>query len=189
MEKFGNTRVLVEAVNAEIEKLKILNTDKIFIDLVEKLEKIKIDMEAVDKIEEISNTNTITMIEAKLPSTVKQDWIKEIIREGYEKLSTKNKFFKFFDFLANYKLMAEYETMETPGIKAQTHLFTAPQAGRTGQTGQTGGVKGGEVCNSPHKSKGTGSGSGSSFPLKPCIACSDRVTDEDYLLHSVETFE
>ena len=40
VEKFGTTRVLVEAVNAEIEKLKLPPIDKMFIDLVKKLKKI-----------------------------------------------------------------------------------------------------------------------------------------------------
>ena len=82
LEKFGTTRVLMEVVNAKFEKLKIPNTDKIFVELVKKIEKIMIGMEAVDKVDEISNANTISKIEAKLPSTVKYDWIKDIIREG-----------------------------------------------------------------------------------------------------------
>ena len=42
-------------------------------------------LKSCDLESEISNTQTIMSIEAKLPSTVKQDWIKEIICECYEK--------------------------------------------------------------------------------------------------------
>ena len=199
VEKFGTTRVLVEAVNAEIERLKLPTTDKMFVELVEKLEKIKIDMEAVDKLDEISNAHTIAKIEAKLPSTVKQDWVKEVISKKYEKGSTKDKFNKFFEFLAGYKLMAEYETSEIPGVKAYTHLFTVPKSpvssgpimqtpvscspgsGGCGQGDKGGGNKGGKAKKSRPCDQ--------SFPLKPCIACNDGATDEDCLLHDVESCE
>ena len=90
-EKFGTTRLLVESVNSELDRMKISTTDKMFLDFVEKLEKIRKDLDAVGKFDEIANAQTISKLESKLPQIVMQNWLKEVIKNKYEKGSTKAK--------------------------------------------------------------------------------------------------
>ena len=70
-EKFGTTKLLVESVNSELDKMKTSATDKMFVEFVKKIEKIQRDLGAVGKFDEIANSQTISKVESKLPQVIK----------------------------------------------------------------------------------------------------------------------
>ena len=98
--RFGTTRRVVDSIVSEIEKLKIVTTDKMFIEYVEKVERIKRDAETVNLIEEIANSAIISKLESKLPVIIYQYWTDLVVKDGYEKKSSKEKFDGFMKFLA-----------------------------------------------------------------------------------------
>ena len=107
-DRFGSTRRIVDSIVSEIEKLKIVTTDKMFIDYVEKVERIKRDAETVNLIEEIANSAMISKLESKLPALIYQYWTDLVIKEGFEKKSSKEKFESFMKFLAEKREVVEY---------------------------------------------------------------------------------
>ena len=64
-----------------MEKLKIVTTDKMFIDFVEKLLKMKLDLESLKQIGEMANATCMGKIDKKLPLSVSTDWWKMVIRD------------------------------------------------------------------------------------------------------------
>ena len=170
-EKFGTTRLLVESINTELDRMKVPSTDKMFVDFVEKIEKIRKDLDAVGKFDEIANAQTISKLESKLPQMVMQDWLKEIIKNKYEKGATKVKLEGLLRFLAEYKEMAEYgSAFESAGVRAHTCFVT-------GQTVEKKLNKEKKKYGSEDQTfKGT---------LRPCLACNDGATNEDSILHNV----
>ena len=91
-DRFGTTRRVVDSIVSEIEKLKIVTTDKMFIEYVEKVERIKRDAETVNLIEEIANSAMISKLESKLPVIIYQYWTDLVVKEGYKRKSSKEKF-------------------------------------------------------------------------------------------------
>ena len=70
---FGTTRQLVMSITAELDKLKPANDDKLFVSFVDKIEKARQDLEAINQGCEMSNSQMIREIESKLPAIVKKD--------------------------------------------------------------------------------------------------------------------
>ena len=80
--KFGTRTIVVRDITSEIEKFKMITTDKSFVEFVEKLEKIKLDLESLDQLEEIGNAGYIGKIESKLPLYISTDWFKIVMDEN-----------------------------------------------------------------------------------------------------------
>ena len=175
-EKFGTTRLLVESVNAELDRMKVPGTDKLFVDFVEKLEKIRKDLDAVNKFDEIANAQTISKLESKLPQVVMQNWLKEVIKNKYEKGTTKAKLEGMLVFLAEFKEMAEYgSAFESAGVRTQTCFVTGQSVEKVKPTKEK------RFDKSENRSpKGS---------LRPCLGCNDGATDQDAILHNVEDCE
>ena len=77
---------------SEIEKIKLVNSDKAFVEFVEKIEKIHRDLKAVDMLGEGGNATNISKLESKLPSVVSQRWTETVVKE---KLKGKGSTIKF----------------------------------------------------------------------------------------------
>ena len=60
--KFGTRTLVVKDITSQIEKFKVVTTDKSFVEFVEKLEKIKLDLETLNQLEEIGNAGYIGKI-------------------------------------------------------------------------------------------------------------------------------
>ena len=68
--KFGSKSLVVRDIISQIEKLKPISTDKGFIEFVEQLEKVKLELETLGQISEIANAGSIGKIEDKLPQLI-----------------------------------------------------------------------------------------------------------------------
>ena len=90
--KYGDKLDLVDMVISDLNEVQTLkaNDDQKFIDLVHKLEKGLLDLEAIDTRVEIANAYTVKMIEKKLNRHVYMEWLKaepDIVGESrFEKL-------------------------------------------------------------------------------------------------------
>ena len=157
--KFGSTRRIIDSIITDIDKLKVVTTDKMFIEYVERLEKINRDVVTVKIVDEIANATVISKLESKLPVIIYKDWSDLVIEECYDEKPSREKFNNFMSFLSKKKKVVEYQLSDArnnTGFKAQTQssyvtgLFTTVKVAS--------------------KEKG-------SF-WKPCIACNaDGTTD------------
>ena len=106
-DKFGTKNVVVIDIISQIEKMKSITTDKGFIEFVEQLEKIKLDLETLGKISEIANAGYISKIEAKLPIAISTDWWKRVTDEGLGKKDSSERFVQLMSFLKNARTRVE----------------------------------------------------------------------------------
>ena len=176
--EFGTSRLIVDSVVSEIEKMKYIITDKMFLEFVEKLEKIHRDLKTVEMVEEVANTTVIGKLESKLPTVINQEWTKAVINEEHDKKSSKVKFEMFMKFLAKHKEMVKYQMSDTRQAagtaKTQTQVCFV-----TGLSSQIK-VSPQDPRNQEQSTK---------FEMKPCLACDDGATNVDVIKHSVETCE
>ena len=168
-QEFGSRGKVVKSVTMEIDKMKAVTSDANFVEFVEKLEKVRRDLESVDYLEDLTTASTISKIEEKLPSLVKIDWKKIVIKEKYRDKSAKENFDKLMEFLIEYKEIVKYDLSEGNKTSVQTCLgFPA--------------VKSPQATPSPK----TKNNKGDSMKFKPCIGCNDGITDLNSILHGVE---
>ena len=78
--KFGTNNLVINNIIGQLEILNVVTTDKILIDFVEKLQKMKLDLESLKQTGEIANTACMGKIEERLPLSVSTDWWKLVIR-------------------------------------------------------------------------------------------------------------
>jgi hypothetical protein len=112
-DKFGCTRLVIDDVVSQMEKMKIVSTDKGFIEFVEKLEKIHRYLEALNVTEEIANSTVIGKLEAKLPTNISIDWSKVVAEKELDKKTSKDVYKQFLSFLKKSKTRIEYLTAES----------------------------------------------------------------------------
>ena len=82
--KFGTKMLVVQDIISQVEKMKPVTTDKMFIEFVEKLQKIKLDLDSLDQISEIANAGYMGKIEKKLPLVFSTEWWKLVTTQPGE---------------------------------------------------------------------------------------------------------
>ena len=121
-QEFGSRGKVVKSVTVEIDRMKAVTSDSGFVEFVEKLEKMKRDLESVHYLEDLTTASTISKIEEKLPALVKIDWKKIVIKEKYRDKSAKENFEKLMEFLIDYKEIVKYDLTDGNKTTAQTFL-------------------------------------------------------------------
>ena len=177
------TRDVVNSINLQLSKLERITaddkeSDRKFVHMVETIEKIVRDLEAIDRLSAIANCNTIQDIEGKLPHLVKTDWYKLKRSQNYDECTDDVKFVHFLRFLGDYKYIAKDGVAELERAKAlNAKSYTALVTGQ---------------CMTIN-SKATSSSSGKKTPKTEtenkdqlnnfCIACQDGATDLNVAKH------
>ena len=105
--KFGSKSLVVRDIISQIEKLKPISTDKGFIEFVEQLEKVKLDLETLGQISEIANAGYIGKIEDKLPQLISIDWWKIVVDEELEQELSSVRYDRLMKFLRKAKERVE----------------------------------------------------------------------------------
>ena len=101
------------SITAKLEKLKPANDDKLFVSFVDKIEKARRDLEAINQGCEMSNSHMIGEIESKLPAIVKKDWIEIVLKQDLESKPSSEKFEHLMNHLSESKKKAMYQLAET----------------------------------------------------------------------------
>ena len=112
-DKFGCSWLVVEDVVSQIEKIKVVTTDRGFIDFAEKIEKIQRDLDALGITGEVANSTVIGKLESKLPTNIYIDWSKVVTKEKLNKKTSDDKFKEFMAFLKESKERIEYMTSDS----------------------------------------------------------------------------
>ena len=121
--KFGSSRLIVAEVVSEIRGMKPVNTDKMFIEFVDSIDRIHRDLVELNLEAEIATTNMVTEIERKLPNLVRRDWSDEFMEEEEER-SPKEMFDAFMKFLVKTQRKVEFHSLETKQTGGQGRAFT-----------------------------------------------------------------
>ena len=72
---------MVDDIVSQIEKMKPRTTDKAFLEFVEKMEKINIDLTTLGKVQADANPRELSNLEKKLPTLINIDWHKIVSTE------------------------------------------------------------------------------------------------------------
>ena len=180
--EFGTKEQIIDSVVYEVEKMKHITTDKMFLEFVEKLEKIHRDLKTVAMLEEVANAMFMSKLENKLPTVIDQEWTKAVIKEKHNEKSSKDKFEEFMKFLAEHKKMVKYKFSEARqaavGSKTQTQVCFV--------TGLSTKIK---INPQTEKVPDNQQKQNFRFEMKPCLACDDGATNVEVTKHSMETCE
>ena len=171
--KFGDKSLVVQDIISQVEKMKVVTNDKMFIEFVEKLQKVKLDLDTLKLTSEIANASCMGKIEKKLPLCISTDWWKLVIEKKLNAGSSEERFLKLMEFLVNAKERVEWQTtsLNDSGsgsvVKAVTNCVT-------GSISLPSNAGGGKDRNKRQ--------------WNPCLACNvDGATDVRSICHAVET--
>ena len=198
---FGTTRQVVMNVTTELDKLKMANDDKQFVSFVDKIEKAKRDLEAINQACEMSNSHMIGEIESKLPIIVKKDWVDTVVKLDLDSKPSTEKFEHLMEHLSESKKKARYQLAETNMTANKSGTKLCLVTGKTFHVNSKSPDKDGDqehVTADPtagsgmlHVASGPVSGDGKKgktnkpFPpnFAPCLACADGSTNLNIARH------
>ena len=110
-EKFGRASKLADTIMNDIKHIKPVNDgdDKAFLKMVNLLENGYNDLRRIGLDREISNSTIASMVEEKLPKTIKAQWCLRMI---VDKIDDTDKFPSLITFLLTHKQAVEYGNNE-----------------------------------------------------------------------------
>jgi len=108
-ERYGRSSKIVDAIMYEIKQLKAVSDGdgSKFIQLVDVIEKCYLDLVRANMESEICNSTIVSLIEEKLPPTIKTMWCLDISDKETE-IEDSNKFPKMLEFMLKHKRAIEY---------------------------------------------------------------------------------
>ena len=108
-DKFGNQRHIISSCSAEIEMIKKPTSDEAFLVMVDKLEKILRDCEAVDLQSYLDHPSMISKVEQKMPDVIKGKWLDYCADNSLLKgNNAKDLFPKLIKFMISRRDVADY---------------------------------------------------------------------------------
>ena len=108
-DRYGRSSKLVDAIMNEIKQLKVVpdrNSAK-FIDLVNTIERCYLDLVRINMQAEICNSTIVSLIEERLPDTVKSMWCLKVT-DNETSINEGNKFPEMLEFMIKHKKAIEY---------------------------------------------------------------------------------
>ena len=106
--EFGTTNKVILSIVGDLEKLKLPSDDRAFVTMVEKIENLHRDAEAVKAVDQMASVTIISKIEERLPPTTSALWVDLVIKEKLELKSPRQKYDALKEFLTLQKDKAAY---------------------------------------------------------------------------------
>ena len=106
--EFGTTNKVIMSIVGELEKLKLPSDDQAFVTMVEKIEELHRNAEAVNALDQMANVTIIAKIEEKLPVTPSGLWVDLVITKELESKPIRQKYDALKTFLKIQKDKAAY---------------------------------------------------------------------------------
>ena len=109
-ERYGEPSKLIDVIMYEIKKMKTVkdNEDAKFIKLVDTVESAYRDLERLSLETEVSNSQTVSFIEEKLPTDIRTRWGEKVKGSSDAEMDKSNKFPALLEFLIERKSIIEY---------------------------------------------------------------------------------
>ena len=136
-QEFGKPEHVMSWVVGELSRLKPATTDKLFVEFVDKVERICRDLEAVGMKKDMMNARMISDIVSKLPPVIAQKWAEYKVKNKVGDQSSEKHFEEMYDFMQEYKkvtknLNPEHQSANPIAstrfcfVTGQTHLAQQP---------------------------------------------------------------
>ena len=168
--KFGSKILVIQDIVSQLEKMKAVTSDRMFIEFVEKLQKIELDLDSLGQTGEIANATCMGKIEKRLPLNISTDWCKLVIKKKLNERSSLERFQALMKFLDESKERVEYQTTLSIDIVGSVKTTTNCVSGSTTLAANTGAKKKKERL------------------WNRCLACDvDGATDLRAICHPMET--
>ena len=108
--RYGQPSFLIDIIMNEIKDIHSVmeNDSEGFIKFVNVIERGYTDLKRLNLQQEMSNSVTVSMLEGRLPPTIRRDWAKEVSKSD-SKVKLKDKFPYFMDFLKEQRSILEYD--------------------------------------------------------------------------------
>ena len=176
--RFGSGCLVIQDIVQQIKKMKPVVNEKGFIEFVEKVEQMKLDLEGLNLLDELANHNCISELESKLPMYINIDWGKEIMEKNLNEKTLKEKFSELLTFLNKAKKRVDYHLNKSASGgcgKSTTQMNYVVGATFTGKAEDKSFDRDGNKPKTERK-------------WKPCLACNvDGATDLRSICHPMET--
>ena len=105
--KYGNTRRLVEAILRDVKMMQIEGDEIVdALEMIDVVEKAHLDLEAIGEEEELYNATIISLIEERMPTEMRSEWVKRVA--GEQHLRSQGKFHALLELLKNWRYRLEY---------------------------------------------------------------------------------
>ena len=117
-ERYGRSSKIVDAIMLDIKQLKpVLDGDgSKFVDLVDTIERCYRDLSCIKMESEICNSTIVSLIEERLPATIKSMWCLEV-SDQKTKINDRNKFPEMLEFMLKHKRAIEYGSSDLRSAK------------------------------------------------------------------------
>jgi hypothetical protein len=108
-DRYGRSTKIVDAIMYEIKQLKAVSEGdgSKFIHLVNTIERCYLDLSRISMQSEICNSTIVSLIEERLPTTIKSMWCLEV-SDKTTKINDGNKFPEMLEFMLKHKRAIEY---------------------------------------------------------------------------------
>ena len=108
-EVYGNPTKVVDIIMNEIKRLQPIQEDDYhsLISLIDVVERGYMDLSRLRIEQEIANSQTVSIVEEKLPRDVKLAWSKKVVKSG-SNIEVGNKFSELLKFLQERRRLIEY---------------------------------------------------------------------------------
>ena len=132
-ERYGRSSKIVDAIMFEIKQLKPVSEGdgRKFVDLVDTVERCYRDLAHIKMESEISNSTIVSLIEERLPTTIKAMWCLEV-SDQMTRINDSNKFPEMLEFMLKHKRAIEYGSNDLRSAKKVHYgLHLSQSAGST----------------------------------------------------------
>jgi hypothetical protein len=117
-QRYGDRGRLVTKILDEVTHLQQgKNEDAFTLQMIKVVEKAHRDLARLNAEEEMYNATMIVTVERRMPTTMKQEWAKEVAGKD---MSSKNKFLKLLECLQNWRCRIEYVSDDVRSTPAET---------------------------------------------------------------------
>ena len=112
-EVYGNPAKVVDIIMNEIKRLQPIQEDDFhsLISLIDVVERGYMDLSRLNIEQEVANSQTVSIVEEKLPRDVKLAWSKKVVKSG-SNIKVENKFSELLKFLQERRRLIEYTNAE-----------------------------------------------------------------------------
>ena len=118
-DKYGRSSKIVDAIMYDIKTLKPVtdNNTARFVEFVDTIERCYRDLQRISMESEICNSTIVSLIEERLPGTIKTAWCLEV-SDRESTIDDNNKFPKILEFMLKHRRAIEYGSSELRSVKS-----------------------------------------------------------------------
>lgn len=121
-QKYGNIGKLIDAILFDVKSLSQASSPQATVDMINCIEKAHLDLKQLKQETEMYNATMISMIEQRIPSNIRDEWVKQVASKT---LNSAEKFNLLLELLKDWRCRLEYSSnsLRTTEIYADSVFF------------------------------------------------------------------